>query len=183
MYSHPTGTEIAVSAAAGIVDDLTGYAEYPGWSHTLHRSRPGGHLVLPGAYLKWYDIRGAEQDAAPAVSDRARVFLRAEEAAGRLAFRKEFGYVLLHRCGDHHFMQVCVWRDRNELVQAIYADTGDGFRPYEQEPGLQLAAQDVVELDVTGHERRAWSLYLRSARDTAAKRAYLDDFDTERPVG
>ncbi|MGW3634572.1 hypothetical protein ACWD7F_31230 [Streptomyces sp. NPDC005122] len=170
-------------AAAGIVDDLTGYAEYAGWSHTLHRSRPGGHLVLPGAYLKWYDIRGAEQDATPAVSEAARVFLRAEEAAGRLAFRKEFGYVLLHRCGDNHFMQVCVWRDRNELVQAIYADTGGGFRPYEQEPGLQLAAQDVVELDVTGHERRAWSLYLRSARDTAAKRAYLDDFDTERPVG
>lgn len=176
-----------MSAAAVNVDDLTGYAEYADWAHTPHRGHPGGHLVLPGAYLKWYDIRGARQDATPAVSDEARAFLRAEEAAGRLEFRRELGYVLLHRCSENYFMQVCVWRDRNELVQAIYARTDGGreagFRPYEQEPGLQLATQDVVELDVTGHERRAWSLYLRSARDTAAKLAYLDDFDTVRPVG
>ncbi|MFF4402314.1 hypothetical protein [Streptomyces sp. NPDC001480] len=171
-------------AVAADLGDLTGYAEYGDWSHPVHVSGPGGHLVLTGARLKWYDIRGAVQDPTPGVSEEAREFLRAEVAAGRLGFRRELGYVLLHHCeGGHHVMQVCVWRDRNELVQAIYVRDADGFRPYEQEDGLQLATQDVVELDVTGHERRAWSAYLRSARDPAAKRAYLEDFDTEREVG
>lgn len=180
------GTE-GVTDATGATDALDGYADYGDWTHPVHHSVPGGHLALPGALLKWYDIRVAGQDATPEVSSGAREFLRAQTEAGRLEFRRELGYVLLHRCTtDFYVMQVCVWRDRNELVQAIYTRsdaTHGNWRPYEQETGLQLATQDVVELDVTAHERRAWSAYLRSARDTAVKRAYLDDFDTERDVG
>lgn len=182
-----TAPAAAAGTGAGAAEDaggLDGYADYGDWIHPVHHSTPGGHLVLPGARLKWYDIRAAGQEETPDVSAAAREFLRAETAAGVLEFHRELGYVLLHRCGaDYYVMQVCVWRDRNELVQAIYARDGGGWQPYEQEPGLQLATQDVVELDVTAHERRAWSVYLRSARDTAAKRAYLDDFDTERDVG
>ncbi|MEU6540462.1 hypothetical protein [Streptomyces sp. NPDC047000] len=182
----PAPDAAAVAAAEDVAgpDGLDGYADFGDWTHPVSHSVPGGHLVLPGARLKWYDIRVAGQPESPEVSDGAREFLRAETAAGLLEFRRELGYVLLHRCGAaFHVMQVCVWRDRNELVQAIYARDGGGWQPYEQEAGLQLATQDVVELDVTAHERRAWSVYLRSARDTAAKRAYLDDFDAERDVG
>jgi hypothetical protein len=164
-----------VSTQAQRLDELAGYAEYPGWTHLAQQYHPAGRLSLPGAHLKWYDIRGAEQDATPEVSDEARAFLRAEEAAGRLAFREELGFVLLHRCGERYILIAGVWRDRNELVQVIYLRDDAGFQPYQHEPGLQQATQDVDEFVVTCHESRAWLTYLRSDRDAAAKPADLDD--------
>jgi len=154
-------------------------AEYPAdWTHRDKRIYPGENLVVPGACLKWYDIRRADQDATPAVSAEAREFLAAEAAAGRLEFRGELGFVLLHRDGEKYFMLVCVWRDKNEMWQGLFYQGESGFLPYPAKPGLLRPTQCVVELDATSHERRGWSRYLRSARDTAAKQAYLDDVCT-----
>lgn len=151
-------------------------AEYPSdWQHTEKRIYPGENLSLPDAYLKWYDIRLADQSATPDVSDEAREFLRVQAAEGGIEFRKELGYVLLHRCGEKYFMIVCVWRNKNEMCQAIYARDEEGFQPYKAAPGALRATQEVVELDATAHERRAWSRYLQSKRDAAAKQAYIDD--------
>ena len=158
---------------------LSGLAEYPvDWSHLEKQIYPGENLSLPGAYLKWYDIRAAHEDATPRVTEEARDFLRAEVAAGHLEFRGELGFVLLHRVGEEYFMIVCAWRNKNEMCEAIYAKDEASFKPYLiPQDGLR-PVQEVVELDATAHERRAWSRYLRSARDTAAKQAYLDDVCT-----
>ncbi|MFV0126940.1 hypothetical protein ACLGI4_04365 [Streptomyces sp. HMX112] len=165
-----------MSHTTGVPDNLDELAEYPAdWTHTEKRIFPGEHLSLPDACLKWYDIRGVDQEATPEVSKEAREFLRAEAAEARLELRKEFGFVLLHRCGEQYFMIVCVWRNKNEMCQAIYSRGADGFQPYRAAPGTLRATQEVVELDATSHERRGWSRYLRSSRDAAAKRAYLDD--------
>jgi len=154
-------------------------ADYPAdWRHTEKRIHPGENLSVPTGYLKWYDIRAADQDATPEVSDEARDFLRGEIEAGRLELRKELGYVLLHRCGDKYFMIVCIWRNKNEMCQAIYAKIDAGFGPYQFAPGALRATQEVVELDATSHERRGWSRYLLSNRDAAAKQAYIDDVCT-----
>ncbi|SEM10107.1 hypothetical protein [Streptacidiphilus jiangxiensis] len=158
------------------VANLDELAEYPAdWQHTEKRIHPGENLSLPDAYLKWYDIRTADQDATPEVSDEAREFLRTEAAEGRVEFRKEFGHVLLHRCDEKYFMIVCVWRNKNEMCQTIYYKDDAGFLPYVGAPGTLRATQEVVELDATSHERRAWSRYLLSDRSAAAKQAYIDD--------
>ena len=156
--------------------NLDELAEYPAdWQHVEKRIHPGENLRLPDAYFKWYDIRTADQPATPEVGDEAREFLRTEAATGRLELRKEFGHVLLHRCGEKYFMIVCVWRNKNEMCQAIYAKDQSGFQPYQAAPGALRATQEVVELDATSHERRAWSRYLQSNRDAAAKQTYIDD--------
>ncbi|MEU8827782.1 hypothetical protein [Streptomyces sp. NPDC048636] len=158
------------------VSQLTELAEYPAdWSHQPKEIFPGDPLVLSGACLKWYDIRRPEVAATPEVSSEAREFLSAEVAAGRLEFRKEMGFVLLHRDGAKYFMLVCVWRDKNEMWQGLYYKDDAGFLPYPPKPGFLRPTQCVMELDATSHERRAWSRYLRSDRKTAAKQAYLDD--------
>ncbi|MEV5880314.1 hypothetical protein AB0L75_40215 [Streptomyces sp. NPDC052101] len=158
------------------VENLDELAAYPAdWQHTEKRIHPGEHLSLPDACLKWYDIRAVDQEATPEVTEEARAFLRTEAAEGRLEFRKEFGFVLNHRCGDKYFMIVCVWRNKNEMCQAIYARDESGYAPYQAAPGTLRATQEVVELDATSHERRGWSRYLQSSRDAAAKQAYLDD--------
>lgn len=162
---------------------LDGLAEYPAaWQHVTKLIFPGENLSLPGAYLKWYDIRLEDQPATPDVSDEARAFLRTEAAEGRIEFRDELGYVLLHRCGEMYFMIVCVWRNKNEMCQAIYARDDSGFQPYQAAPGALRATQEVVELDATAHERRAWSRYLQSKRDAPAKQAYIDDACTGQLV-
>lgn len=159
---------------------LAGLAEYPAdWSHSEKRIYPGENLSLPGAYFKWYDIRSAHEDPTPRVAQEARDFLRAEVAAGNLELRNELGFVLLHRVGDQYYMIVCVWRKKNEMCEAIYwKDQAAPFQPYPV-PGDGLRpVQEVVELDATAHERRAWSRYLRSARDITAKQAYVQDVCT-----
>jgi hypothetical protein len=162
---------------------LDGLAEYPAdWRHGGKQIYPGENLALPGAHLKWYDIRHARDAAAPEVSDEAREYLRAEVAAGRLEFRNELGFVLLHRASGKYIMLVCIWRDMNEIWQGLFCKDGEGFLPYPVQPGLLRPTQDVIELAATAHERRCWSRYLRSARDTAARQAYIDDVCTGRLV-
>jgi hypothetical protein len=162
------------------LDDLANYSA--DWTHRDKEIHPGDELVLPGAYLKWYDIRRADQPATPEVTEQAREYLRAEAAAGRLELRNEMGFVLLHRDGEKFFMLVCVWRDKNEMWQGLFRRGRDGFEVYPTRQGLLRPTQCVLELDATSHERRAWSRYLRSSRDAAAKRAYLDDLCTGQLV-
>jgi hypothetical protein len=159
-----------------MLDEL---AEIPAdWAHTAKRIYPGVDLSLPGAYLKWYDIREEGQAATPEVSDEARDYLRAEVAAGRIQFQQELGYALLHLDGGGYYLIVAVWRAKDELWTGIFYRAADGFKAYPVKPDALRATQNVVELDATAHERRAWSRYLRSARDEAAKRAYIEDYCT-----
>jgi hypothetical protein len=152
-------------------------AEIPAdWTHVEKRIYPGKDLDLPGAYLKWYDIREADEPATPEITEEAREYLRAEAAAGRIEFKQELGYAMLHVDGGYYLI-VAVWR-KDELWTGIFFRDTDGFKVYPAKPGLLRATQSVVELDCTAHERRAWSRYLRSARDEAAKRTYIEDYCT-----
>jgi hypothetical protein len=136
---------------------------------------PAGDLSLPGAQLKWYDIRAAGRVIPDGLRGEAREFLRAETGAGRLEFRGELGYAMLHLDGEGFFLLVCVWRNKDEMWQVLYGHDDSGFHPYPPKDGALRPVQNVFELDATSHERRAWSRYLLSARDEAAKQAYLAD--------
>jgi hypothetical protein len=147
-----------------------------GYGHYAKQVSPAAGLALPGGYLKWYDIHREDAPLPPATREQARDFLRGEASAGRLDLRGELGFVLLHRCGeDFYFLLCCTWRNQNEMWQTVYQRSGDG--PFELAPdtGDHVATQCVWELGATGHERLAWSRYLRSERDEVAKRSYLAD--------
>jgi hypothetical protein len=135
---------------------------------------PGDDFVLASAQLKWYDIYpGAASDAA--VGERARSFLRDETVAGRLAFDDDLGFIVLHRCGAaFYFLLVSVWRNDNELWEAVYAcDEGGDFAPVEG--GHTRATYCVWELGAVCHEQRAWTRYLYSDRGPADRARWLAD--------
>lgn len=161
-----------MTQATSYLDDL---GELPaGFAHVSKQAHPGKPLSLPEVYLKWYDLRDADQPATPQVSDEARDFLAAESAAGRLDFKKGFGFVILHKDGAKFFMIVNLWHE-DERWQGIFFKDQQGFQVYPLPDGVLRPTQCIVELDITAHERRAWSRYLHSARDTAAKQTYAHD--------
>src|SRR5262245_16907853 len=157
--------------------ELNGFADVPeDYVHQEKEIHPGEDLRLEGAYLKWYDIRPAADAATPEISEEAREYLRSEAAAGNLDLRGDLGYAMLHVDGGYYLI-VGLWR-KDELWTGIFFRDTDGFTRYQVKPGAFRPTQSVVELDTTAHERRAWARFLRTSRDEAAKRAYIEDYCT-----
>ncbi|MEU5694667.1 hypothetical protein [Actinosynnema sp. NPDC020468] len=138
---------------------------------------PEADLVLPDAHLKWYEVR--EKDAVITTEVRAdgTRFLHDQVASGALDISGDLGFVVHHLCGESfHFLIVCTWRRNNEMWETVYyreTKDSDHFRLLEQ--GTHLEVICVWEMGAVLHEREAWVRYLYSARDEAAKLAYLDD--------
>lgn len=145
------------------------------YEHVEKSIVPADDLSLPGVHLKWYDIFLAGRDTPAEIRDQARAFLADEVEAGRLEFRDELGYAMLHLDGEGYFLIVIVWRNNNEMWQTLYGRGENGFHPYPAKEGALKPTQNIFELDCTSHERRGWSRYLTSDRSEAAKQAYIDD--------
>ncbi|KUL29591.1 hypothetical protein [Actinoplanes awajinensis] len=106
----------------------------------------------------------------------ARAFLTAEITAGRLPISGDLGFVLHHRSGEHvHLLLVCTWRDDNEMWETVYVrdlrrDDTFALMPQTTHRGVIC----MWEFGVVAHEHAAWTRYLRSTRDTPAKREYAE---------
>ena len=149
----------------------------PGYKHVDKQIVPAAGLALPASHLKWYDVRRPEAVIDEDVRARARAFLTAEATSGRLAIAGELGFTILHLCGQSfYFLIVCTWRNNNEMWETVYAlDTSTGSEFALVPQGTHLEVICVWELGAVQHERLAWIDYLRSARDRAARVAYLRD--------
>jgi len=137
---------------------------------------PRPALVLPDAYLKWYDLHRPDQRIRPDVDAEARGFLSAEAAAGRLPISGDLGFVIDHLAGESvHLLLVFTWRGNNEMWESTYyKDLRDGG-PFRLPPqGTHRGAICVWEFGAVAHEQLAWTRYLRSSRDEQAKRAYVE---------
>lgn len=147
------------------------------YRHTTKLITPGDGLALPDSHLKWYDVHRPTATIADDVRAQARQFLTAEVESGKLAIAGELGFTILHLCGDSFFfLIVCTWRNNNEMWETVYArDTkeSDTFTLVPQDTHMEVIC--VWELGAVLHEQQAWTRYLYSARDRAAKVAYLDD--------
>jgi hypothetical protein len=157
------------------VVERTGHVR-PDYTHITKLIRPGPSLALGDSALKWYDIAPAEAPVPPGIRELARGGLREASKSGALALSEDIGFVILHRCGQSfYFLLVMTWRNDNELWETVWAKDGDedlAFRPWPSE-GTHRATFCVWELGAVWHEQQAWTRYLRSQRDEAAKQAYL----------
>jgi hypothetical protein len=145
------------------------------YRHVAKVVHPGPRLSLVGTTLKWYEIAPADAPVPRDIRELARSHLRSAGARA-LGLRHELGFVILHRCGSaFYFLLVATWRNDNELWETVWAKDGDddpAFRPWP----IDLPHHPtfcVWELGAVGFEQRAWSDFLRSRRDGAARRAYL----------
>jgi hypothetical protein len=147
----------------------------PGYRHVTKLIRPAPCLELEGTVLKWYDIAPEDAPIADEIRDLARRSLEEAARAGALGLAAELGFVILHRCGQSfYFLLVSTWRNENELWETVWAKDGElGFRPWPAE-GTHRPTFCVWELGAVCHEQQAWSRYLRSERDLAAREAYID---------
>ena len=146
------------------------------YSHSAKEARPAPLLPLDCALLKWYDLAPADAPVPRDVRQTARADLFAASRSGALGLEDDIGFAILHRCGESfYFLLICTWRNDNELWETVWAKASHeeiGFGPW------HVAQRHhptfcVWELGVVCHEQRAWATYLRSARDAAAKDAYL----------
>ena len=145
--------------------------------HNDKLAQPRTGIVLGEVTCKWYDIAPEEAPVPLAVRALARRSLRDGVRRGELPLEGELGFVILHRCErDFYFLLVSTWRNENELWETVWAKAGDDvlFRPFFVE-GPHQPTFCVWELGAVAHERSAWAGYLRSARDGAARDAYLRD--------
>jgi hypothetical protein len=150
----------------------------PEYAHVPKIARPGSMLVLEEAVLKWYDIAREGAPVPLGVRERAYDALCRGSRSGELELSGDLGFVILHRCGESfYFLIVATWRNDNELWETVWAKDGAEQQTFEPWPveGSHRPTFCVWELGAVCHEQRAWSRYLRSARDASARQAYLLD--------
>jgi hypothetical protein len=149
----------------------------PGYRHISKLIRPASTITLGDAVLKWYDIAPADAPVTREIRQLARAGLRQGSKAGALGLSGDLGFVILHRCGQSfYFLLISTWRNDNELWETVWAKDGDAdpaFRPWPV-AGAHRPTFCVWELGAVWHEQQAWSDYLRSRRDEAATRTYLE---------
>ena len=147
-----------------------------GYRHIYKRIQSAPCLELGETTLKWYDLAPAEAPIPNEIRELARGDLQAASQDGTLGLTEELGFAILHRCGESfYFLLISTWRNDNELWETVWAKDGDkddAFRPWPIE-GTHRPTFCVWELAAVCHERVAWSDYLRSERDEAAKQTYL----------
>jgi hypothetical protein len=138
---------------------------------------PGDNLALTHAYLKWYDLYPDDAAITPEQSAEARAYLAAEVEAGRLKLENELGFVILHRAGSVLLLLLTTWRNTNEMWESTYVKPVGQAGSYTQIgfDSIHRATYCVWELGVVWHERHAWTRFLSSKRDDAAKLDYIHD--------
>ncbi len=161
---------------ARVIPDHLGTVE-PDSRVYLKLVRAGTDLVLPDAYLKWYEI-GLEGVDLSELAQESRALLEAESAAGRLRLENQLGFLEVHHCNYVAFLIVCTWNNNNELWQTVFIKDLDAGTPWERlnrENAGHRPVMCIWELGPAWHERNAWVRYLESDRDAAAKLAWAND--------
>jgi hypothetical protein len=135
-------------------------------------------LEVPGGLLKWYNVGRPGVPISAEMEQEARDFLLRESEKGIWELGYGLGFVFLHDCAGVTFLSIGVWHNNNELWRIGYER--DPHAPLDAYilqtfPNPTKPMLCVWELTPVWHERNAWSRYLFSARDGAAKQAYLDD--------
>ena len=152
-------------------------AVHAGYRHLTKEIDSGTPIELGDSVLKWYDIAPGGESVPGPIRALARGTLRGAADSGAIDLDDDLGFVILHRCGESfYFLLVSTWRNDNELWETVWAKEGhdSGFHPWPIE-GTHRPTFCVWELGAVCHEQQAWSRFLRSERDAAAREAYLRD--------
>jgi hypothetical protein len=148
----------------------------PAQRHDDEVAEPRPSLMLKEAILKWYDVAPPDEPVPLAIRALARRCLRDGTKDGTLGVEKGLGFVVLHRCADDlYVLAVSTWRDEDELEETVWAKSRADvlFHPWSNDDACR--PYRVSELGAFPHEQESWRTYLRSAKDEAARHAYLRD--------
>lgn len=167
------------TAAADSLPDFSGLGNIipEGYKFYKKKITPGNLLHLHGVSLKWYELYPPDMGITQKQNLEARAFLEAEVKTGKLKFDGELGFAILHRAGDYLLLLLTTWRNTNEMWESIFVKNvvhHESYSPFKFENDHK-GTYCVWELGIVWHERNAWVRFIESARDAAAKEAYLLD--------
>lgn len=148
-----------------------------GYKYYKKRFTPGEQLNLNGACFKWYNLSPVDAEITEDQVAEARRFLESESENGRLTFKDELGFIILHRAGDYLLLLATTWRLTNEMWESIFlkkAVGSENYKPLKFDTDHK-GTYCVWELGAVWHERNAWVRFIESKRDAEAKLAYLSD--------
>ena len=172
---------MATSMAPVTIPDLTALGNVPpAYRHEWRVSTPQAPIVIPGnpgAIFKWYHVHREGLPVPEDLDALARETLIDAATAGAWDLSYGLNIAQLHLSTSHAYLIPGVWRGHQELWQRPYwleLDRSTRFARVDM-AGEDAPAACVWELGVIGHERMAWHRYLFSARDAAAKHAWLTD--------
>lgn len=154
---------------------MTSVAE--NYAHRDKACTPRDGVTVDGAPLKWYDIGAGDEPVPDDVRALAVSYL--ERAQPKLG--GDLGFVVLHRCGDgnFYFLLVQTWMGNNEIWKTtFYKDRSMADFALFPLDKPHKGTFCVWEAGAVAYEVAAWKRYLGSARDDAARRAYLADHYT-----
>jgi hypothetical protein len=150
----------------------------PEYRHISKRVTAAPSIALADAVLKWYEIAPDDAPVPAEIRALAQRELRQASRTLALGLGGDLGFVILHRCGESfYFLLVSTWTNENELWETVWAKSGDLEVSFSAWPieGPHRPTFCVWELGSVCHEQQAWSRYLISARDDAARRTYIRD--------
>jgi hypothetical protein len=147
----------------------------PGYRHYSKQAQPAPALVRPHIHLKWYTLAVPDRMLTAEDITHAQAFIAREIDEGRLALRDEIGFVIQHRVATVDIFYVCSWNGNNELWETHYYRPHATGQPEVGQHGTKFPTFCVWVLAIVHHEMQAWSRYLKSARDEAARAAYATD--------
>jgi len=159
---HDPGPELFQSVAAD-------------YTHYRKRARVVAPAAADDVFLKWYSLAVPERTHTDAEIAAAQTFLLREINDGRLALTNEVGFVVQHRIATMDVFYVCSWNGNNELWETHYFKPLDGDQYEIGRHGTKFPTFCVWVLAIVHHETEAWSRYLQSPRDGAARVAYCTD--------
>jgi hypothetical protein len=146
------------------------------YRHYAKQARPVAALVADDVHLKWYSLAVPERRHSTADIARAQEFMLGEIRGGRLELTNEVGFVVQHRVRDADIFYACSWNGNNELWETHYYLAHRPDATFEiGRHGTKFPTFCVWVLAIVAHEKKAWSAYLRSARDRVARETYLGD--------
>jgi len=133
-------------------------------------------LILPGAFLKWYELRQFGEKIPECLISEARTLVTEEIANGRVAVDYGVGFVVLQYAAPLTALIVGSWHESQEFRETVYLRDLAENRPFERTDASDGAPIAVWELAPLWHERRAWTRYLFSSRHNDAQPSYLSEF-------
>lgn len=166
----------ATSSLADVLEEVGNLP--PDYVHRDREAAPGDPILLSNAIVKWNSVFLAGEPIPMEETRAAGEFVRALDRMGQLDVADGLGFVVHHKSTAHAFILIGFWHDKNELWEAGYSRAvGDPIDRFAKNAydGRSAPFACVWELSPIWHERNAWSRFLTSERDLAAKQTWLAD--------
>lgn len=133
-------------------------------------------LILPGAFLKWYELRQADESIPECLINEAQALVTEEISNGRIAVDFGVGFVVLQYATPLTSVIVGSWHENQEFRETHYIRdlaTGTPFEHTDTSGDTPVAVWDLAPL---WQERQSWTRYLFAGRHTDSPPSYLSEF-------